>query len=144
MWEDAKRESHFTQQNPSLYYSLFVFRNPTSNFGIRRLFLKIPTLITEVPPLASISYSYIPTYIENNTLYRKIQHSSRTTSSYSEIEKSDQVLWGIRRSSASPHSPYDGTLEASIRPTPRQTPGPSRTVKMPGTKSTLAGKIEAI
>ena len=32
---------------------------------------------------------------------------------------------GIRRSSASPRPPYDGTPSASVWPSPRQTPGPS-------------------
>ena len=34
------------------------------------------------------------------------------------------TYWGIRRSSASPRPPCDGSPSASIWPSPRQTPGP--------------------
>ena len=57
----------------------------------------------------------------------KLVEFSRThvqVSSAGKTGQVGQVYRGIRRSSASPRPPCDGTRSASVRPSPRQTPGP--------------------
>ena len=42
------------------------------------------------------------------------------------ITQTSGQIWGQRRNSASPRPPCDGTPSSPVRPSPRQTPGPSR------------------
>ena len=53
-----------------------------------------------------------------------ISHMSVYLLDKCEIRSSQGQVWGIRRSSASPRPPCDGTPSASVWPSPRRTPGP--------------------
>ena len=61
-------------------------------------------------------------FTTSNERYYRVRNMTHNT-----VTSQDQVRYGgIRRSSASPRPPSDGTPSASVRPSPRQTPGPLR------------------